>query len=50
MMNSTPGNIVQPECPLFCSTCGVVLAPVEVTIDVGDGPELLCDKCLGISN
>lgn len=32
--------------PLFCSTCGVILTPVEVTLDVGDGPELLCDACL----
>ena len=37
--------------PLFCSTCGVILIPVEaITLDVGDGDELLCDKCLGLSN
>lgn len=35
---------------LICSTCGTPLAPVEITLDLGDGPELMCDACLGISN
>jgi len=53
--NTTTGFIEQPtesltEGPLFCSTCGVTLAPVETTLDLGDGPELLCDGCLGIHN
>jgi len=36
--------------PLYCSTCGVILNPIETTLDLGDGPELLCDGCLGINN
>ena len=35
--------------PLYCK-CGVILAPHEVRLDLGDGDELLCDACLGISN
>ena len=42
------------KCPeyqsLNCSTCGVLLAPHEVRLDLGDGDELLCDGCLGLSN
>ena len=40
----------QPDPPLYCSTCGVILVPHEVTLDLGDGPELLCDRCLGLTN
>ena len=35
---------------LYCSTCGVILAPHEVKLDLGDGDELICDACLGLSN
>ena len=35
--------------PLYCR-CGVLLAPHEVRLDLGDGDELLCDHCLGLSN
>ena len=35
---------------LYCSTCSVILVPHEITLDLGDGPELLCDKCLGLTN
>lgn len=35
--------------PLYCR-CGVLLAPHEVRLDLGDGDELLCDACLGLSN
>ena len=33
---------------LHCSRCNVVLAPVEaINLDLGVGPKLLCDACLG---
>ena len=38
-----------PDSPLYCA-CGVILAPHELRLDLGDGPELLCDACLGLSN
>lgn len=30
----------------LCHTCGNILAPHEVELDLGDGDELLCDSCL----
>ena len=35
---------------LYCNECGFPVSPFELTLDVGDGDVLLCDKCLGISN
>mgnify|MGYP001577282856 CR=1 FL=1 len=39
---------------LSCSACGVTLTPIEIALDLGDGPEhgpeLLCDHCLVVSN
>ena len=46
--NYEPAPKSPGEEPLLCSTCGVTLAVHEITLDVGDGPELLCDKCLGL--
>ena len=40
-----------PPPAFYCSTCGVILGPVEaIRLDLGYGPELLCDACLGINN
>ena len=41
----------EPLPDLFCHICGTILLPPErPALDLGSGPELLCDRCLGISS
>ena len=48
MVRAGSARLDQPDFhpPLYCSTCGVVLNPIEIALDLGDGSELLCDSCL----